>query len=155
MQRRLTWVTLFSVAIVVTALYHARKVHATSVKDQQKGCSVASLKGTYAFHLTGVNNNLGGPIAEIGIDVFNGEGTRGVIRKTGSQNGKIVDWTDLQWPNGSYKVHPDCTASFFDADGTKAQNVIVLDGGKRFSVVGVLPDTSVSGEGIRLEEEKD
>jgi hypothetical protein len=29
MRRRLTWVVLFSAAIIVTALYHARKVHAT------------------------------------------------------------------------------------------------------------------------------
>ena len=41
MHRRLIWVTLFSVAIVVTALYPTRKVHATPVQ----GCSVASLKG--------------------------------------------------------------------------------------------------------------
>ena len=41
MQRRLIWVTLFSVAIVVTALYHTRKVHATPVHDQ-RGCSVTS-----------------------------------------------------------------------------------------------------------------
>jgi hypothetical protein len=69
MQRRLTWLTLFSVAIVVPALYHARKVHATPVHVQD-GCSVASLKGTYAFRRTGVNNVLvGGPIAQIGIDV--------------------------------------------------------------------------------------
>jgi len=126
-----------------------------NVHAQDHGCSVASLKGKYAFHLTGVNNELGGPIAEIGIDLFNGEGTRGVIRKTGSQNGEIVDWTDIQWPSGSYKVYPDCTGSFFDAAGTNAQNVIVLDGGKRFSVVGVLAATIISGEGVRLEEEKE
>jgi len=29
MRRRFTWVVLFSAAIIVTALYHARKVHAT------------------------------------------------------------------------------------------------------------------------------
>ena len=50
MQSRLIWVTLFSVAIVVTALYYTRKVHATP----KGGCSVASLKGTYAFLNTGV-----------------------------------------------------------------------------------------------------
>ena len=151
MQRRLIWVTLFSVAIAVTALYHTRNVHATP-----KGlCSLASLNGTYAFHLTGVSKIVGGPIAELGIDVFNGEGVRGVIRKTGSQNGTPVDWTILPWPGGSYKVHGDCTGSLFGADGTKSHNVIVLDGGKRFSVVSLQPNTIVSGEAVRLEEEKD
>ena len=124
----------------------------TNVHAKGQVCSVASLKGTYAFHLTGVSKIVGGPIAELGIDVFNGEGVRGVIRKTGSQNGTPVDWTVLPWPDGSYKVHEDCTGSLFGADGTKSHNVIVLDGGKRFSVVSVMPDTIVSGEGVRLEE---
>jgi hypothetical protein len=42
------------------------------------------------------------------------------------------------------------------ADGTKQNNVIVLDGGKRFSVRSVLPDKIVTSEGVRLEvKEKD
>src|SRR5271170_6696141 len=93
------------------------KVHA-----QGGGCSVASLKGTYAFHRTGVNNIVGGPIAQIGIDVFDGHGLRGLIRSTRSTNGEIQDWTDSP-PNGSYTVDPDCTGSFVDADGTHSNNV--------------------------------
>ena len=112
MQRRLIWVTLFSVAIVVTAMYHTRKVHATPIHDHHRGCSVASLKGTYAFRRTGVNNVVGGPIAQIGIDVFNGDGTRGLIRSTRSTNGEIRDWTDSP-PSGSYTVDLDYTGSIF------------------------------------------
>ena len=152
MQRRMIWVTLFSVAIVVTALYHTRKVHATPVHDHHRGCSVASLKGTYAFRRTGVNNVVGGPIAQIGIDVFNGDGTRGLIRSTRSTNGEIQDWTDFP-PNGSYTVDPDCTGSFFAADGTKTNNLVVLDGGKRFFLLSVAPDTITTEEGKRLEQE--
>jgi len=123
---------------------------------QDRGCSAASLKGTYAYRRTGVNNVVGGPIAEIGLDVFNGDGTRGIIRSTRSTNGEIQEWTDFPWPSGSYTVHPDCTGSFFAADGTKNNNLIVLDGGKRFSVLSVLPDTIVTSEGVRLEaKEKD
>ena len=88
MRRRLTWVTLLSIAIVVPALYHARKVHATPVHAHDRGCSVASLKGTYAFRRTGVNNVVGGPIAQIGI-AFYGDGKRGLIRTTRSSNGDI------------------------------------------------------------------
>src|SRR5215472_12377383 len=124
MQRRLTWVRLFSVAIVVTGMYHTQKVHAMPVHDHDHGCSDASLKGTYAFRRTGVNNDVGGPIAEIGIDVFNGDGTRGLIRSTRSTNGNILDWTDFPPPNGSYTVDADCTGSFFDATGTKTNNVV-------------------------------
>ena len=152
MQRRTTWVTLFSVAIAVTAMYHARKVHATPVHADHGGCSVASLKGTYAVRRTGVNNVVGGPIAEIGIRVFNGDGTRGLIRSTRSTNGDIQDWTDIP-PSGSYTVDPDCTGSFFTADGTKNNNLIVLDGGKRFFVLSVVPETITTEEGNRIEVE--
>jgi hypothetical protein len=121
------------------------KVHAS-----ERGCSVASLKGTYAFRRTGVNNVVGGPIAQLGIDVFNGDGTRGAIRSTRSTNGDILDWADF--PSiGSYTVDPDCTGSFFDAEGTKTNNLIVVDGGKRFFLLSVAPETITTEEGIRLE----
>jgi hypothetical protein len=151
MQRRLTWVTLFSVAIVIPALYQARTVHATPVAHgHDRGCSVASLRGTYAFRRTGVNNVVGGPIAQIGIDVFNGDGTRGLVRTTRSTNGEIRDWTDFP-PSGNYTVDPDCTGSFFDADGTKTNNVVILDGGKRFFLLSLAPDTITMEEGNKLE----
>ena len=149
MQRRLIWVTLLSVAIAVTALYHTRKVHATPVQDDHRGCSVASLKGTYAFRRTGVNNVVGGPIAQIGINVEDGEGRIKLIRTTRSSNGVIEDWTDSVRP-GSYTVDPDCTGSFFD----KLNNLVVLDGGKRYFLLAVSPGTIVTEEGTRIEEEK-
>jgi hypothetical protein len=155
MQRRLTWVTLFSIAIVVPALCEAQEVPATPVQARHHACSVASLKGTYAFRRTGVNNVVGGPIAQIGISVLNGDGTRGLIRSTRSTNGEIRPWTDDPAPNGSYTVHPDCTGSFFDANGTHSENLVVLDGGKRFFLLSVAPGTITTEEGIRLEEEKD
>ncbi len=158
MRRRLTWVAVLSVAIVVTVLYQAQRVHATPaaiVHGHKRGCSVANLDGTYAFRRTGVNNVVGGPIATIGIAVFNGDGTRGPIRSTRSTDGEIRDWTDFP-PSGSYTVDPDCTGSFFTADGTKNNNLIVLDGGKRFFLLSVAPDTITTEEGIRLEvKEKD
>ena len=156
MQRRLTWVPVLSAVIVITALYHVRKVEATpagsNVPAHEHGCSVASLKGTYAFRRTGVNNDVGGPIAQIGIDVFNGDGTRGRIRSTRSTNGEIRDWSDSP-PSGSYTLDQDCTGSSFDASGAKTNNVVVLDGGKRFFLLSVAPDTITTEEGNRLEVE--
>ena len=142
MQKRLIWVTLFSVAIVVTALYHTRKVHATP----KGGCSVASLKGTYAFRRTGVNNVVGGPIAQIGINVLNGDGTIAFVRTTRSSNGVIEGWTDEQAP-GSYTVDPDCTGTFFN----NLNNLVVLDGGKRYLLLAISPGTIVTEEGTRQE----
>jgi hypothetical protein len=150
MQRRLIWVALFGVATVVTALYHTRKVHATPVHDDHRGCSVASLKGTYAFHRTGVNNVVGGPIAQIGINVEDGEGNIKLIRTTRSANGVILDWFDQLEP-GSYTVDPDCTGTFFN----KSQNLVVLDGGKRYFLLAVSPGTTVTEEGTRIDEAED
>ncbi len=144
---------MLSAVIVPTALYHARTVHATPVQAQKRGCSLASLKGTYAFRRTGVNNVVGGPIAEIGIAVYDGDGTRGLIRNTRSTNGEIRPWTDQPAPNGKYTVNPDCTGSYFDEDGTNSNNVVVLDGGKRFIVLSVAAGTIVTEEGTRLEVE--
>jgi len=125
------------------------------VHAHDRGCSVASLKGTYAFRRTGVNNVVGGPIAQIGIAFYSGDGTRGLIRTARSANGDIRDWTDFP-TNGSYTVDPDCTGSFFDADGTHSNDLVVLDGGKRFFLLSVAPETITTEEGIRLEvKEKD
>jgi hypothetical protein len=121
------------------------KVHA---KDQV--CSVASLKGKYAFRRTGVNNVVGGPIAQIGINVLNGEGMINLIRTTRSSNGVILDWFDQLEP-GSYTVDPDCTGSFFN----KLNNLVVLEGGKRYFLLAVSPGTIVTEEGTRIEEEND
>ena len=152
MRLKLTLV-MFSAVIVITALYQARKVHATPVYTHDGGCSVASLKGTYAWRRTGVNKSMGGPVAEMGLDVFNGDGKRGITRSTGISYPESYDWTNGAWPNGSYTVDPDCTGSLFNAAGTKVENIIVLEGGKRFSAISFEPDKVVTGEGIRLEEE--
>jgi len=149
MQRRLTWVTLFSVAIVVTGLYHTRTVHAAP----KGGCSVASLKGTYAFLNTGVDHTVGGPIAELGIAFFNGDGKRGPIRRTASINGAIGDWADQPGTHGSYTIDSDCTGSFFNPDGGKTYNIVVLEGGKRFLLLGLGPDTIITAEVTRIEAE--
>jgi len=152
MRLKLTLV-MFSAVIVITVLYHARTVHATPVHAQERGCRVASLKGTYAWRRTGVNKSMGGPVAEMGLDVFNGDGKRGITRSTGISYPESYDWTNVPWPNGSYTVDPDCTGSFFNAAGTKIENIIVLDGGKRFSVISFEPDKVVTGEANRLEVE--
>jgi hypothetical protein len=98
---------------------------------------------------------VGGPIAQIGIAFYSGDGTRGLIRTARSANGDIRDWTDFP-TNGSYTVDPDCTGSFFDADGTHSNDLVVLDGGKRFFLLSVAPETITTEEGERLEvKEKD
>jgi hypothetical protein len=127
-----------------------------NVQADDRVCSVANLKGTYGFNRTGVNNVVGGPIASIGIQPFNGDGTIGLTRLTRSNNGDIQDWTYApRSVDASYTVDADCTGSLFTADGTKTNNLVVLDGGKRFFLLSVAPGTIVTQEGTRIEEEKD
>ena len=127
----------------------------TNVHAQNRGCSVISLQGTYAWRRTGMNKSMGGPVAEMGLDFFNGDGKRGITRSTGISYPESYDWTNVPWPNGSYTVDPDCTGTLSNASGTKFSNITVLDGGKRFSMMSFEPDKVVTGEGIRLDEEKD
>ena len=121
-----------------------------NVHADNRGCSVASLKGTYAILRTGVNNVVGGPIAEIGINVLNGDGKILFVRNTRSSNGVIRDWTDEPAPVGSYTVDPNCTGSFFN----ESNNLVVLDGGKRYLLLSVAPGTITTEEGYRLEGEE-
>ena len=127
-----------------------------NVHAHNGACSVASLKGTYAYLRSG--SVMGpGPRAELGLDLFNGDGKRGIIRNTGASYTVSFDWTNSPWPSGSgsYKVDYDCTGAFFAADGTRANNIIVLDGGKRFWLLDAGPLAQgkvITGEGTRLED---
>ena len=63
---------------------------------------MASLKGKYAFRRSGTINLVGGPncqgftdcgpIAEMGVATYDGNGTRGLIRTTRSTAGEIRPW---------------------------------------------------------------
>jgi len=139
---------------VLATFFHIPGATVIKVHANDRVCSVASLKGEYAWRRTGVNNVVGGPIAEIGVAFYSGDGTRGLIRNTRSTNGEIRPWTDYPAPNGTYTVDADCTGSFFDADGTNSNNVVVFDGGRRYFVLSEAQGTIVTEEGIRLEEEK-
>ena len=147
---KIAFLGLGLVFVAVVCLFR----HTSSVKAQSdppnRGCSVASLKGTYAFHRTGVNNVIGGPIAQIGINVEDGEGRIKLIRTTRSENGVILDWFDQVEP-GTYTVDSDCTGTFFN----QSQNLVVVDGGKRYFLLATGSGTIVTEEGTRIEEEKD
>ena len=55
-----------------------------NVHAHDRSCSLGSLKGTYAWRRTGVNKSLGGPIAETGLDFFNGDGSAASLARPGS-----------------------------------------------------------------------
>jgi hypothetical protein len=78
--------------------------------DEHRGCSNASLQGSFGFTNTGTNlalpPPLAGPIAQIGRQTFDGRGNTDAAT-TLSLNGNIVRAT----AQGTYVVNPDCTGS--------------------------------------------
>ena len=81
-----------------------------SAKADDKGCTNATLKGTFAHTASGfaiAPPAIAGPVAGAGIDTFDGKG--GVTTSaTVSLNGNIVPIT----ATGTYKVNPDCTGTY-------------------------------------------
>jgi len=83
---------------------------APAAKAADKGCSNASLTGTFSYTSTGsivTPPVVAGPYAEVGTQTFDGKGG---ISGAGniSQNGNIIPVTIT----GTYTVNPDCTGAF-------------------------------------------
>jgi hypothetical protein len=78
-------------------------------KADDKGCSNATLRGTYAYTSTGfiaAPPELAGPAAEVGTQTFDGKGATNATA-TLSQNGNISPVTIT----GTYTVNADCTGT--------------------------------------------
>jgi hypothetical protein len=83
---------------------------APTAKADDKGCSNASLQGTFAYTSTGTITappDIAGPIGEVGTQTFDGVGGT-TATATLSSNGTIVPLTIT----GTYAVNPDCTGTF-------------------------------------------
>ncbi len=83
---------------------------APTAKADDKGCSNATLQGTFSQKGTGVITDppsIAGPIANVGTLTFDG---RGAVTGTlvNSLNGTIVPATE----KGTYQVNPDCTGTY-------------------------------------------
>src|ERR1700678_2576332 len=75
----------------------------------QRGCSNASLIGTYAYTGAGTIVSpaaIAGPFAEVGMQTFDGQGHT-TATATASQGGNILQFTIT----GTYTVNPDCTGT--------------------------------------------
>ena len=83
---------------------------APTAQAADKGCSNATLLGTFAYRITGFITAPpaeAGPFASVGTQIFDGNG-RTTATAWVSQNGNIVPVTIT----GTYTVNPDCTGSF-------------------------------------------
>ena len=83
---------------------------APAAKAEYKGCSNATLKGTFVHTASGFETappSVAGPLVGVGTDTFDGNG--GItVAATLSVNGTIVPVT----ATGTYQVNPDCTGTY-------------------------------------------
>ena len=104
--KRSTITNTFTLA-AVTALAMAIP---TTAKAADKGCSNATLRGTYAYTSTGsiaAPPEIAGPIAEVGTQTFDGNGNTAATA-TISTNGNMQQLSIV----GTYTLNPDCTGTF-------------------------------------------
>jgi hypothetical protein len=97
----------------------------------EKGCSNATLKGTFAHTASGFEiapPAIAGPVAGVGTDIFDGNGGSTATAML-SLNGNIVPVT----VTGKYEVNPDCTG-YYRLPGTTLFFVIA-DGGNEIHAV--------------------
>jgi len=117
------------------------QVHAQE-NDEQKGCSNATLKGTYGLYGTGTSSV--GPLAAVGLATFDGTGAHITARQTIRRNGVTVrDLFADPALDGPYEVDPDCTGRLLNSDGSAAGHFVVVDGGKEIFNISLATGNSV------------
>jgi hypothetical protein len=120
--------------------------------DDDKGCSNATLQGTFAYTSTGFITAppaFAGPFAETGTQTFDGRGAT-TAAVTLSQNGNILPVTIT----GTYKVNPNCTGTFTlqvsPIDVTVHVFFVIDDGGNGFQAIETDPGLVITRIGRRL-----
>ena len=113
---------------------------APAVKAADKGCTNASLKGTFSHLGTGFITGVG-PLAGVGTDTFDGNG--GITGTASlSINGTIASVTET----GTYTVNPDCTGTYTvsSAGGSTTAFFVIDDGGNEVKAVCTDPGTVIT-----------
>ena len=133
--KRSTIAKTFAIA-AVTALALGM---APTAKADNKGCSNATIKGTFAHMATGFITAppaMAGPLTGVGTDTFDGNG--GITSTaTLSLNGNIVPLA----ATGTYKVNPDCTGTYTISGpgGTTRLVFVIADSGNEIQAICIDP----------------
>jgi hypothetical protein len=113
---------------------------APAVKAADKGCTNASLKGTFSHMGTGFITGVR-PLAGVGTDTFDGNG--GITGTASlSINGTIASVTET----GTYTVNPDCTGTYTvsSAGGSTTAFFVIDDGGNEVKAVCTDPGSVIT-----------
>ena len=101
--KRSTVAKTFTMAAVIAL---ALGTSATAKADD-KGCSSATLRGTFAYTSTGTITSppsIAGPVAEVGTQTFDGKGNTTATAWLAAVGQLSI--------TGTYTVNPDCTGTF-------------------------------------------
>jgi len=127
MKTSIRFTILLVVLVGLFILGGARKAPAA------KGCSDASLHGSYGLHATGTVLGVG-PFAAVGVFSFDGNGhLTGTL--TSRVNGNTFSKETL---TGAYTVTPDCFVSDtwdFDSGETSQHEAVVVDNGRGYFIL--------------------
>lgn len=98
-------------AMIIIAVFAVALTSAPAAKAVDRGCSDATLRGTYSDQDTGTIVGVG-PFAGVNVDSFDGKGHI-TISGISSLNGSVSPGVET----GTYKVNPDCTGTYTVSGG--------------------------------------
>ena len=143
-----------ALAIAVLALVGVKRVNA----QEDEGCSVATLNGTFGIQVTGSIVDFGpiGPVAEAGIIKF--DGTGGVSQTTTvSLNGTIIP--DRSSLSGSYQINPDCSGDLSlvlpvgpGVTVTSTSHFVIVDHAKEIRLVNTGAGRVLAGNARKIQK---
>jgi hypothetical protein len=127
MRKAIRLTTLFVVAILLSI------VAGSSDAPGAKGCSNASLRGSYGLHATGTILNVG-PFAAVGVFTFDGDG-----HLSGTLTSRVnANTFPRERLTGTYDVTPDCFVSDtwnFESGETTQHESVVVDNGRGYFIL--------------------
>jgi hypothetical protein len=133
-------------ALTIAALTAVALGVVPAANASNKGCSLASLKGTFADKDTGFILSapaVASPFAGVSLETFDGNGTL-TGSGIGSLNGEIVPVTYV----GTYTVNPDCTGTYTVEVSplglTTHAFFVIADGGNELQIVITDPGTVIT-----------
>ena len=118
-------------------------------KLASKGCSNATLNGSFGFYRTGSTPD--GPLAALGIINYDG-----IQNFSGSQSISRNGEYDFDIPlAGGYAVAADCTGIGFRPDGVEFFRLVVIDGGRGLYIFSESNGNAVYGVGRKIAANED
>ena len=137
-------------ALFIGSASIAANAHAAN-QDASKGCSNASLKGSFGFYRTGSTS--AGPLAALGILKFDGSGSVSGSQSI-SRNGAFQ--FDIVISPAPYIVNEDCTGKFVAPDGiTEIARIVVTDRGAGLYLFSESAGNAVYGVGRKIRTDDD